>query len=51
MGKTYSLENAIEARQKNENKTFVLTNGCFDVLHAGHAFSLIKLQNLVTVFG
>lgn len=44
MGKTYSLENAIEARLKarSENKTFVLTNGCFDVLHAGHAFSLNK---------
>ena len=21
-------------------KTFVLTNGCFDLLHAGHAYSL-----------
>ena len=27
---------------KLENKSFVLTNGCFDLLHSGHVHSLIE---------
>ena len=42
----YSIEKALEARKeaKLNRKTFVLTNGCFDILHAGHAFSLIQAR-------
>ena len=40
----FSLQNALEARQRAREKkeVFVLTNGCFDVMHAGHALSLNK---------
>lgn len=30
----------------SENKTLVLTNGCFDLLHAGHVYSLEKASEL-----
>jgi rfaE bifunctional protein nucleotidyltransferase chain/domain len=38
----YSLHHAIEARSlaKSKGEKFVLTNGCFDILHAGHALAL-----------
>ncbi|MDC0156340.1 adenylyltransferase/cytidyltransferase family protein [Verrucomicrobia bacterium] len=37
-----SLKEAISFRQKvrESGKSFVLTNGCFDLLHCGHAYSL-----------
>lgn len=40
----YSIVKAQEARKaaKLNCKTFVLTNGCFDIMHAGHAYSLKK---------
>ena len=45
----YSIENALEARKtaQRNKKSFVLTNGCFDIIHAGHAFSL----NEASTFG
>lgn len=38
----YSINKALEARRlaQKKDKTFVLTNGCFDILHAGHVVSL-----------
>ena len=43
-----SLQGALSFRNKakKENKTFVLTNGCFDLLHSGHVFSLIEASKL-----
>ena len=43
-----SLQDALSFRNKakKENKTFVLTNGCFDLLHSGHVFSLIEASKL-----
>ena len=43
-----SLENAIDFRHKarDEKKTFVITNGCFDLLHSGHVFSLKQASSL-----
>jgi D-beta-D-heptose 7-phosphate kinase/D-beta-D-heptose 1-phosphate adenosyltransferase len=43
-----SLLDALSFRNKakKENKTFVLTNGCFDLLHSGHVFSLIEASKL-----
>ncbi len=43
-----SLEDAIEYRNKirQKGKSFVLTNGCFDLLHAGHVYSLIEAKRL-----
>jgi len=40
----YSFANALKARKaaRDSGQTFVLTNGCFDVVHAGHAYSLNK---------
>ena len=37
-----SLDDAVCFREKvrESGKTFVLTNGCFDLLHCGHAYSL-----------
>jgi rfaE bifunctional protein nucleotidyltransferase chain/domain len=37
-----SLKEAISFRKKvrESGKSFVLTNGCFDLLHCGHAYSL-----------
>ncbi|MDR2812192.1 MAG: adenylyltransferase/cytidyltransferase family protein [Puniceicoccales bacterium] len=38
--KLFSLEEATKIRNQHRNRTIVLTNGCFDLLHAGHVFSL-----------
>lgn len=40
--KLYSLEKACEIREqcRQKNQKIVLTNGCFDLLHAGHIYSL-----------
>jgi len=37
-----SLKESVEFRRKVnlQNETFVLTNGCFDLLHAGHIYCL-----------
>lgn len=41
---SFSIEDAIKARNsaRMKKKTFVLTNGCFDLFHAGHAYGLNK---------
>lgn len=38
----YSLDHALKARSlaKAKGEKFILTNGCFDILHAGHALAL-----------
>jgi len=36
----------IRKKLKEENKKVVFTNGCFDILHAGHVDYLIKAKNL-----
>lgn len=36
----------IRKKLKEENKTMVFTNGCFDVLHAGHVDYLKKAREL-----
>jgi len=43
-----SLEDAVKFRDKArlENKTFVITNGCFDLLHSGHVYSLKQASTL-----
>jgi glycerol-3-phosphate cytidylyltransferase len=43
-----SLKDAMIFREqaKQNNKTFVLTNGCFDLLHSGHVHSLIEASKL-----
>ena len=45
---TFSLEKAIEFRKRarKQKKTFVLTNGCFDLIHAGHIQSLEECSQL-----
>ena len=44
----FSLQKAVKARKeaRKKGRIFTLTNGCFDVLHAGHAFSLNKASEL-----
>ena len=44
---TYSIEDAVlhRRRLKDSGKTFVLTNGCFDLLHAGHVSSLVEASH------
>jgi rfaE bifunctional protein nucleotidyltransferase chain/domain len=39
-----TLEDAVLFRNKikQENRKFVLTNGCFDLLHSGHVHSLLE---------
>jgi D-glycero-beta-D-manno-heptose 1-phosphate adenylyltransferase len=39
-----SLNDAVCFRKKarDDGKTFILTNGCFDLLHCGHAYSLAE---------
>jgi rfaE bifunctional protein nucleotidyltransferase chain/domain len=38
--KLFSLEDATKIRSQRQDRSIVLTNGCFDLLHAGHIFSL-----------
>ena len=35
---------------KNQNKTIVFTNGCFDILHAGHVHYLQETASLADFF-
>lgn len=53
--KMISLANKIKSRQalakilklyRSKGKTIVFTNGCFDILHAGHVSYLSKAKNL-----
>ena len=43
-----SLDEAVRFREdaKKSGKTFVLTNGCFDLLHYGHVSSLTEASKL-----
>ena len=43
-----SIDRAVSERDRirSEGKSFVLTNGCFDLFHAGHANSLINASKL-----
>ncbi|MDR1435294.1 MAG: adenylyltransferase/cytidyltransferase family protein [Puniceicoccales bacterium] len=34
------MEDAAKIRSQRQNRSIVLTNGCFDLLHVGHIFSL-----------
>lgn len=43
------LKSRIE-KFKQENKTIVFTNGCFDILHTGHVTYLAKAKELGDVF-
>jgi rfaE bifunctional protein nucleotidyltransferase chain/domain len=45
----YTLEEMVQIRKrlKEENKKVVFTNGCFDLIHAGHVDYLLKAK----VFG
>ncbi len=47
-GKIVSLKRAaaLRAALKKSGKTAVFTNGCFDLLHAGHVYSLEKARSL-----
>jgi D-beta-D-heptose 7-phosphate kinase/D-beta-D-heptose 1-phosphate adenosyltransferase len=47
-GKIISLEKALTLRAALERagKKAVFTNGCFDLLHAGHVYSLEKARSL-----
>lgn len=47
-GKTLTLKKAValRARLRRAGKTAVFTNGCFDLLHAGHVLSLEKARSL-----
>ena len=46
--KTKNLPQAVRAikKLKEKNKRIVFTNGCFDILHAGHAHYLSKAKSL-----
>jgi len=46
--KIKSIPNAVKAvkRLKRKSKKIVFTNGCFDILHAGHASYLSKARSL-----
>ena len=43
-----SLKDAVIFRDqvRKDNKSFVLTNGCFDLLHSGHVYSLVEASKL-----
>ena len=45
---SYSLEEICKIRLEREQqgKSIVLTNGCFDLVHAGHIYSLEKAADL-----
>lgn len=47
-GKIVSLKKALALRAalQKAGKTAVFTNGCFDLLHAGHVYSLEKARSL-----
>lgn len=49
--KVLSLEKAVEKRDeyRTQGKRLVLTNGCFDLLHPGHCYSLRKAKSLGAV--
>ncbi|MDR1590734.1 MAG: adenylyltransferase/cytidyltransferase family protein [Puniceicoccales bacterium] len=38
--KLFSLKEAVTIRNRHQDRKIVLTNGCFDLLHVGHIFSL-----------
>ena len=38
-------KNAVEFRQSLKNKKIVFTNGCFDIIHAGHVRYLTTAKN------
>ncbi|MCC7429502.1 D-glycero-beta-D-manno-heptose 1-phosphate adenylyltransferase [bacterium] len=44
--KILDLESALILREKMASKTLVFTNGCFDILHAGHVQFLRKAKEL-----
>lgn len=44
--KSLSELKQIRAKLKDENKIVVFTNGCFDILHAGHVDYLTKAKKL-----
>ncbi|MGD8307354.1 MAG: D-glycero-beta-D-manno-heptose 1-phosphate adenylyltransferase [Ignavibacteria bacterium] len=48
MSKIKKLDELINIRKhlKNENKKVVFTNGCFDILHAGHIDYLLKAKQM-----
>jgi D-beta-D-heptose 7-phosphate kinase/D-beta-D-heptose 1-phosphate adenosyltransferase len=48
MNEIKTLEEIMAIRQKlkDENKKVVFTNGCFDLIHAGHVDYLSKARNL-----
>lgn len=48
MSKIKKLDELISIRKKlkNENKKVVFTNGCFDILHAGHIDYLSKAKQM-----
>ena len=45
---SYSFEEICKIRsaRKQQGKSIVLTNGCFDLVHAGHVYSLEKAATL-----
>ena len=44
--KTLALAVKVIKKLKEQNKKIVFTNGCFDILHAGHASYLSKAKSL-----
>lgn len=48
MGTFYSRQELVDARRqwKQDGKTVVFTNGCYDILHPGHIRLLEKSRNL-----
>ena len=48
MGKLVSQQEIVNIvkTEQSKGKTFVLTNGCFDILHAGHVRYLQKTKSL-----
>ncbi len=50
--KEASLDELIELAQhyRHQGKTIVWTNGCFEILHAGHIDFLVKASRLADIF-
>ncbi|MEO7143471.1 MAG: adenylyltransferase/cytidyltransferase family protein [Bryobacteraceae bacterium] len=48
MGRIYSRRELVQARAtwKNDGKTVVFTNGCYDILHPGHVRLLERARSL-----